>query len=360
MSTAKMSELTLKTVIDIIDDEKKKVDEVERKDFVWDQFAKLASSGILALSLISFTVDFVRGAEGVACFHPSDTASGEELTLSQATFINQFCLNALPITENYPVYILGHGLILIFPHYMWSATFKGYLDGFFLNAVKIPHSGKSDIGEYSEESFCRVEKMQRKYGGHHEIFLLFLAKLIAQLVFSAIFIGISAHYFRDFGFSFNCTLEKVGHIIDDNITDFPCVYTSFRVLYVVWFIDMTLIVFMGALALYGVIWCFWKHGEQLGYYMVAEFAFQSLLEPSYFRLPRFLFTTYSPQQHSSLCCLKYDNPEKSIYPSIKNDLDFLSLVLYRSDPFYGRALRDILVSSPQGVTEWAVEGRVSF
>jgi hypothetical protein len=155
-----MSDHALKAVINFIDDDRKKVGEVELKDLVWDQFAKLASSAILALSLLTFTVELFKGIKGVACFHPSNTASGNELTLIQATFIDQFCSDFLPITEYYPVYILAHGLMLVFPHYVWSATFKGHFDGFFLIAVNIHYLQNSKIGEYSEESFSRVDKLQ--------------------------------------------------------------------------------------------------------------------------------------------------------------------------------------------------------
>jgi hypothetical protein len=215
-----MSEIALKTAIEIIDGERKKGNEVERKDLVWDQFAKLGSSAILALSLLSFTVDFIRGTKGVACFHPSNTASGNELTLNQATFINQFCSDSLPITEYYPVYILAHGLMLRLPHYVWSATFKGHIDGFFSIAVKINRLRNSEIGEYCEKSFSRVEKLQRQYGGRNEIFHFFVIKLVAQLAFSITFLSINTVLFQDFSFSFNCSLplEEVGLIIDD---DFP-------------------------------------------------------------------------------------------------------------------------------------------
>jgi hypothetical protein len=159
---------------------------------------------------------------------------------------------------------------------------------------------------------------------------------VAQLALSLSFFGIGVILFKDFSFSFMCSLpvEEVGLIIDDqpqNITAFPCVYSSFRFLRVVWFIDLTLIALVAVMAIYGLMWCFWKHGRQLGYYLVAEFAFQSLLEPNFFELPRFFIP-------------RCDNVGKSIYPRIRSDLDFLSLVLYRSDPFYGQVFRDILVS----------------
>jgi hypothetical protein len=344
-----MSELTVKTAIDLINDErKKKLGEVE---LVWDQFAQLASSVILALSLLSFTVDFFKGTKGVTCFHPSNTASGNELTLSQATFINQFCSDSLPITEYFPIYILLHGLMLIFPHYVWRATFKGHFDGFFSIAVKINRLQDNKNGEYCQESFCRVEKLQKKYGGRSGIFSLFVVKLVLQLALSFLFLGINAVLFQDFSFSFSCTLplEEVELTMNNqpqNITTFPCVYTSFRFLRVVWFIDLILIALVAVMAIYGLMWCFWKHGRQLGHYLVAEFAFQSLLEPNFFELPRFTITSHSPKS-SNCCCLKFEDPRKSIYPRIKSDLDFLSLVLYRSDPFYGQVFRDILVSFAQ-------------
>ena len=348
----RMTDIPLQTAIEIIKNEGKQSNEVVQKNFVWDQFVTHASSAILALTVLSVTVEFFRGGGGVACFHPSETASSseKELTSSQATFINRYCSDSLPVTEYYPVYILAHGILLVLPHYVWSAIFKGHFDSFFSVATKIHCLRDSEIGEYSEESFSRVRKLEKKYGKRNWIFTFFVLKLLAQSTLSVSFLYISAVLFREFSFSFNCSLqlEEAGLIEKwlQNTTTFPCVYTSFRFLFVVWICDLVLTGLVALMSFYGLIWCFWKHGRQLGYYLVAEFAFQSLLEPNFFELPRFLLAKHSPSCcPPCCCCLMCDNPKKSIYPRIKSDLDFLSLILYRSDPFYGEAFRDILVSS---------------
>ena len=43
---------------------------LEQKDFFWDQFLKYISSGILALTVLNVSVEFLRGG-GVQCFPPT-------------------------------------------------------------------------------------------------------------------------------------------------------------------------------------------------------------------------------------------------------------------------------------------------
>ena len=43
---------------------------LEPKDFFWDQFIKYISSGILALTVLNVSVEFLRGG-GVQCFPPA-------------------------------------------------------------------------------------------------------------------------------------------------------------------------------------------------------------------------------------------------------------------------------------------------
>lgn len=55
------------------DDKKSRADEkgvVEPKEFFWDQFITYLSTGILALTVLNVSVEFLRGG-GVTCFPPT-------------------------------------------------------------------------------------------------------------------------------------------------------------------------------------------------------------------------------------------------------------------------------------------------
>ena len=196
-----MADQVLKQALAAVTEEKKKdnAESVEPKDFFWDQFVKYISSAILALTLLNITVEFFRDG-GVSCFHPPDTVSllptdmdpltVYEFARDQAAFINKYCEGSTPFTEYFPVYILVHGLLLISPHYIWSALYKGDFDSFFSIAAKIDRLRTSKTGEYSDESFNRVKKLEREYGGaNRKIFLSYVGKLFLQLMFVCCLLG---------------------------------------------------------------------------------------------------------------------------------------------------------------------------
>ncbi len=194
------------------EDKKQDSTSVEPKDFFWDQFIKYISSAILALTLLNITVEFIR-REGVLCFHPSDTVSllpsdsGREtlavyeLARGQAMFLNSYCAGSIPTIEYFSIYILVHGLLLVAPHLVWSTIHKGDFNSFFSIAGKIDLLRSSETGEYSEENFDHVKKLEKEYGNTRGVFFSYIVKLSIQFLIS---IATSAIWLRNFSFSFNC------------------------------------------------------------------------------------------------------------------------------------------------------------
>ena len=317
--------------------ETRKFNNVERRDFFWDRFIIYISSSIIALTVLSASVEFFRGGSGVSCLIPL-------INRDQVAFLTQFCVDSLPITEHFPVYLLAHGLSLIIPHYMWSSIFKSHFDSFFSVATSIEYLRKGEKGEYSEEDFSRVEKL-KKIHGNAKIFLWFMGKLTAQLIISFYSFWITFGWFfigKRFSVSFTCdvtVMDGAESILDDwpeNITEVSCVYPTFRILYVALILDMILTYFVAILAICGLMWCITIHWKELGHKVIAEFAFQSLLEPK----------SYAALFYSITVEISFKRYGISLSSDqiIRNDLDFLTMALYASDNIYGRAFTDILVS----------------
>ena len=354
----------------------KKSELIEPKDFFWDQFLKYISSAILALTILNITVQFFRDG-GVFCFHPSDTisllssSSGRdslavyEFARDQASFLNSYCRGSIPNTEYFPLYILIHGLLLLLPHYIWSSICKGDFDSFFSIAGRMDRLRDSEIGEYSEENYDRVKKLEKEYGGTNKwMFRDYYIKLLAQLLVCVGSILFSALYLNDFSYTFNCPrmLEEDGVVPDEwplNIT-VPCVYTTLRILGVVRYADFALTGGATILALYGIIWCFIRH-KDLGYREAAEFAFQSGLKPETYAPPpifhlkgnRFygiLRENYEMKWVKGIIWLftrqKVLLRLKHCWaPRIKNNLDLLVLLLFKADAGRGKVFKDIQVCS---------------
>ena len=370
-----MAETTVKAILDTASDKKKSGDSIEAKEFFWDQFVKYLGSAILALVVLEVSVDFFRGGR-VSCFHPADTFSvlhpnlltAEEVYQfgrDQAAFLNSFCVSSIPVTEYFPLYIIIHGLLIIVPHYIWTSIHKGDFDSFFSIAEKMERLRRSETGEYSEENFNRVSKLEKEYGGHRrQIFLTYILKLVVQLCVCVVSAGFSGGYLTDFSFSFNCprSLAEDGTIPDGwplNGT-VSCVYVSLRILRIIRVSDFVLTALAGVLIIYGLLWSVVRHTEELGHCQVANFVFQSYLKPEDFEFPPVLrFGKQRPlklllsefEVSSALKYLAWFCAHKIVFkfgssfrPGVRSDFDFLILTLFRSDSSYGRVFKNVQVS----------------
>ncbi|XP_064399540.1 uncharacterized protein LOC135346000 isoform X2 [Halichondria panicea] len=368
----------VKGVYDLVNSEKKKESSsIEPKEFFWDQFIKYIASAILALSVLNVTVEFLRGG-GVSCFPPSDnvgiTAQDLEGRMlyefgrGQTSYINNYCARNVPNTEYFPIYILIHGLLLIVPHYIWNALHNGDFDSFFLIVDKLDRLRDSTTGEYDTNNFDRVTKLEQEYSGRN-IYYSYILKLVLQLLIVCGSVMLSALYFKNFSFIFFCP----GDSVDDftcpeehsnigtpcgwplNVT-VPCVYTSLRVLNLVRYADFFLLAIAAGLVLYGLGWCVVRHTEQLGFFELAKFSFQSCLKPDHFVFPPVVswptypcFTTKKNDPEWALWIERLwpvtHYPQfhvKQIFsPGILHDLDFLLLMLFRADTSHGQVFKDL-------------------
>ena len=255
-----------------------------------------------------------------------------------------------------------HGILLIAPHFIWSAVFKRDFDSFFAVTRKLDRLRDRSTGEYDPTNFDRVEKLELEFGGKRKkIFLLYIGKLLLQF---AVCIGsyiFSAVFFINFSFAFNCPQD----FSETNIpkkwplnTTIPCVYTSLRVLSLVRYADYILLGLAMLLILLGLLWCVIRHTKELGHRDVANFVFQSCLSTKTYVFPP--FHEIRSSQHRSdncwFCCFPFTllNPRSRgcigcqtqfmlFSPRIRNDLDFFEMYLFRADTSHGRVFKEIQI-----------------
>ena len=331
---------------------------IEPKEFFWDQFLKYISTAIVALSVFHVSVALLHGG-GVVCFPPSDTRSlrierpeGNDYTFSrsQSDYVNSYCSRSVPLSEYFPIYLLVHGLLLIAPHYVWGALFKGDFDSFYAIAERFDRLRDSKTGEYDPKNFDRVQKLELEYGGiNRTIFQSYIVKLVLQVLACVGSIVFSQAFFIDFSFSFNCPKNITEKDIPPDWplnTSVLCVFTTLRVLSLVRYADYILIGAATLLILWGLLWCIVRHTAQLGSVEIANFAFQSCLAPDSFTFPHILSWPKCPCFSERCCTCRY--PRISLHnfisPRIKNDLDFLLMCLFRADSSHGKVFKDIQIN----------------
>ena len=291
-------------------------------------------------------------------------ADDDELDLSfsvrQSDYFNSYCARSIPPTEFYPLYILVHGLLLITPHYIWSAVFKGDFDSFFAVTRKLDRLRDRNTGEYDPSNFDRVEKLEIEFGGkRRKIFYLYIVKLIIQFcvcIGSYIF---SIAFFINFTAVFDCPRDFSESNIPDkwplNAT-IPCVYTSLRILSLIRYADYILLALAMFLIILGLIWCAVRHTKELGHKDIANFVFQSCLSTNTFVFPRLFKLRDKPSDNCRVCsrlyatlglrrrgCFACKVELKLSSPRILNDLDFFEMYLFRADTSHGRVFKEIQI-----------------
>lgn len=283
-------------------------------------------------------------------------------SVRQIDFFNGYCSRSIPPSEFFPLYILVHGILLIAPHFIWTAVFKGDFDSFFAVTRKLDRLRDRNTGEYDPTNFDRVEKLEIEFGSRRKIFLFYIGKLLLQLcvcIGSYIF---SAVFFINFATVFDCPKDLAENdVIPDkwplNVT-IPCIYTSLRILSLVRYADYILLGLAVCLILMGLLWCAIRHTKELGHSDIANFVFQSCLSTKTYVFPPF-YEVRRRMNHSDNCwfccypfalvtracrgCIACGFEFKIFSPRIKNDLDFFELYLFRADTSHGRVFKEIQI-----------------
>ena len=338
----------------VLEEKDKKDTNIVPKDFYWDQIMFYLVSGILGLSFLDISVEFFRGSE-VQCFTSTDIL----LDRDHYAYLNDHCYGSLPHSQYYLVFSLISALLMIIPHYLWSAYFGKHFDFFFGLLKNLDRLHDPNTGEYKPANFAFVQKLENKFSNLTEtkIFISYASKLIIQLMVSIVAFMFNALYFKDSDFNENFTC-KVS--LNDSIwpfsTEVPCVYNSLRLL---WFLRLSAFILMAGSILvmsFGLLWCKGKHADELGSKEIARFCYHSFLQPDKHNFPSFFQTFHKALRCKHSCSILTLSPVWFIYictsnclkklnlgPTIKTDLDFLLLKLYFADSGHGQVFRDIQI-----------------
>lgn len=312
-------------------DEAENKNVIQPKEFFWDQFLKYLATAIALLTLLDFTLQFFRGAGGLLCYIPSDLLNNSDPTRDQVAFINTFCLLSLSWSEYFPVFIILQGILLVAPHYLWSALFGGQFDFFFDLVRQLDRLRDSNTGEYRPKNFDVVKKLEKEFPKAWKqlgIFQLYILKLLLQLIVALSSLILNPVLFPQSNFNFNFECPKdfdnatapMGWLLPSSV---QCVYPSFRVFSRIQIANYLLLILAVIIAVCGLFWCFKRHTNALGYKEIALFAFTSCLRPDEYVFKPFINSPFSPR--------------------IGNDLDFLLTRLFRADSGHGQVFKDLQI-----------------
>ena len=297
------------------------------KDFFWDDWLSYVATAILGLALIDLSIEFLsRTGLGILCFTPFRNDSENDFNRDQSAFVNSWCSRLLPYTEYYPLFTLIQGVSLFVPHYIWASVFASYFDFFFALSGSLERLRERKTGEYNPRNAAVVRRLENEFSERKTILVSYFIKLLAQGVLFVIFITVNYTLFIEFDTDITCPPR--GEDPSPIFGRVYCVYSRFRILFVLQIANAVLLVIGALITILSFIMVFVRsHEDVLGYEKVAEFSYSSALHPSHF-VPR-LWNDWYYQCYTSF--------------HLRSDLDFLMVRLFSTDAGYGKIFKDVQV-----------------
>lgn len=309
------------------------------KELFWDKIVIFLTSAIVALTAVDILTELLRGGSGVVCFVSDEL----NLTEGQGEYVNSYCAQSVPDTQYLPIFVLVHGVLIATWHYLWKSSFTSHFDFFFSLAKTLTRLSDETTGEYPHKNLNIIKKLEIEFStfDRSRILWWYRAKLGAQLL-TAIASMLSAFLiFTDFDVNFFC--PRIG--TDNQHWPIPgerinCIFTSLRLFSLVRVADIFLLSLIILAVLWGLIWSISRHTVELGYKNVALFFFTAGISPEYF-IPKPMF--HHIQGFFRNVCSKRIGQEvvlRFFSPRIKTDLDFLLMMLYRTDSGLGHSFKE--------------------
>ncbi|XP_065916014.1 uncharacterized protein [Dysidea avara] len=285
---------------------------LDQKLFFWDNIIFYVASAILGLSVSNIVVDFLRPEPNtVTCFTPFN------YTINQANYVNNFCNDFLPFSENFSLALVAHGVLLLAPQYLWKAYFSARIDFFFFHAAKLETLRERDTGEYPHTNFSVVDYMHREFYERRDILIGYIIKLSLQCVVAVIALIISNVLFQDFDIQFDCFYQETATQPDSILT--RCSYSKLRFVSILRWFDYVLLVLSILTILYGLWWCLLRSHPELGHKDISLFCYDSCTNSKHYKAKKWY--------------------------RLKNDLHFLLVSLFATNAGLGRVFKSVQIAN---------------
>ena len=307
------------------------------KEFFWDRIVLFLSSAILGLTALDIVTELLRGGSAVVCFPPGDL----NLSDAQGQYVNTFCAQSLPPTQYFPIFVFVHGSLIAVCHHFWKSSHRVQLDYFFALAGDLSRLPDEETGDYPAKNYTIIKKLESEFStyGRKGLLQTYRLKLALQILLAAASLIATSIVFTEFDVSFYCPSKNVDAdpFWPLSGTKVHCIFSSLRLFYLVHIADILLLVLILAVATCGLGWTALRHAAELGYGAVARFSLESGVAPHYF-LPKPWITGLFAELRTR--GIADTVRTRFLSPSMESDLDFLLILLYRSDGGLGHAFRE--------------------
>ncbi|XP_062501340.1 uncharacterized protein LOC134178481 [Corticium candelabrum] len=322
MSAVQLSQVYTRISSNQINDVSKKYNR-----FLWDVVFRYFTLLGITLVAIGLGEEFFL-ERGLACNTP------EQVNRDQYRFVVLWCSRHVRQIDLLPLLILAQALLIVAPQVLWDVYSASYFQQFFSLTPRLERLRSKETGDYDVDTTRTVKHLRQKYKGKLHLWTFYHFKLIFQIIVTWLWIAVMLGVYRGqstFDIDFVCS-EVPSQVYNLNMssTNVQCTYTTAEAFYPLWIADITLLVIAAVFGIYGFVWLKRRHWKELDHQGNADFCY------------KFCMTRhqYNP-----------DNSHKSTQ-TMKDDLDFLTLVQFNSDRGQGESLYDVQVDLDLQ-TKWA-------
>ena len=319
-----LKEAAKKSSLTNVLDGRNKSGPLSRKEFTWDDIVKWLVTGILSLTLLNVSAEFIR-SYAVVCYVPNENSQ-------VAQYVNNFCYSKLPRGEYFSFYILIHGLAIIAPHILWNNLFHSQFNYFFDLVSSLDRLRESKTGEYGSRNFEILSRLEGEFVVNRRvpwIFILYRAKTSAQILAVVVSLLFNFTFFKSFLDVFDCpfgqkdfnnSTRPYGWYLSEAVT---CTFPLLGFLELLRYADVLLMVAILVLLVWSLMWCVVRHTDELGYKDIANFCAKSSFRAEHYR--------HLPWRKQPFC------------PRVRSDMDFLILMLFRASSGRGTSFRELQI-----------------
>ena len=307
------------------------------KELFWDKIVVFLTTAIIGLSAVDILTELLRGGSGIVCFVPDELNLAE----GQEDYVNSYCAQSVPDTQYLPIFVLVQGVLVATWHYLWKSSFTSHFDYFFSLAKTLTRLSDETTGEYPRKNLNIIKKLEIEFStfSPSKILRWYQAKLGAQLITAIVSMLFLFLVFTNFDVNFSCPRieNQYWPIPGEKIN---CIFTSLRLFSLVRVADAFLLVLVILAVLWGFIWSISRHTTELGCTNVALFSYTTGISPEYF-LPKPMFG-HIRGFFANICSARIGQEIvlRFFSPRIKTDLDFLLMMLYRTDSGLGHSFKE--------------------
>ena len=314
-------------------------DQSALKDVFWDRIVVFLTTAIIALTALDILTELLRGGSQVVCFI-SDSLN---VTDGQEAYINNFCAQSVPDTQYLPIFILTHGILIGAWHFIWRSSCASHFNYFLSLASQLIRLSDDPKGFYPQQNRNIISKLVSEFRTYKRSRILrwYQLKLLAQILTTVASLLLSFLVFTDFEVNFNCPRDP------DVDSSWPlpevqvqCIFTSLRLFSLLQVIDVLLLSFIVLALLGAFLWSIWRHPTELGPENVAQFSFTSSVSPSYHVSRPMLHNAKSFCHRFFSRHIFNEVNQRFLVPRLTTDLDFLLMMLYRTDSGLGHAFKE--------------------